>query len=129
MGLANLKYIEAIHQKRKLLFERYNEMLKNFKARKPSWHKDANNNFSYYPIIFESEQLMLKCIETLKLNEIGTRRYFYPSLATALPYLVPQNMSITDEVSKRVLCLPFYYDLTKEEIDHICRLLLRVQNN
>ncbi|WP_316802142.1 DegT/DnrJ/EryC1/StrS family aminotransferase [Pedobacter nototheniae] len=129
MGLANLNYVENIHQKRKLLFDRYNEKLKNLQARIPSWHENSNNNYAYYPIVFKSEKLMLKCIDELKLNEIGTRRYFYPSLASALPYLVPQKMEITDDVSKRVLCLPFYYDLTLEEIDHICRLLLRVQNN
>lgn len=129
MGLSNLKYINKIHGKRKMLFERYNEKLKNLNATQPTWHSKSSNNFSYYPLIFTSQELMFRCIEVLKLNEIGTRRYFYPSLASALPYTEPMAMQITDDVSKRVLCLPFYYDLTLEEVDHICRLILRIQNN
>lgn len=129
MGLANLKYIEDIHNKRKQVFKRYQEKLQQLQAIIPLWHPQSCNNFSYFPLIFESEDLMLKCIEVLKLNEIGTRRYFYPSLANALPYIEPQAMKITDDISRRVLCLPFYYDLTLEEVDHICRILLRTQNN
>lgn len=129
LGLTNLNYITAIRDKRKSLFDRYSQGLTNLAASIPVWHKDSKNNFSYYPMIFDSEALMLKCIEVLNLNEIGTRRYFYPSLASALPYIQASSMSVTDDVSRRVLCLPFYYDLTMEEVDHICRLILRVQNN
>jgi dTDP-4-amino-4,6-dideoxygalactose transaminase len=129
MGLANLKYMDDIHQKRKALTLRYDEKLKNLKAVRPIWHQDSENNFAYYPIVFESEALMLKCIEQLQLHEIFTRRYFYPSLATSLPYVEKQNLPITDDIAKRVLCLPLYYDLTFEEVDLIARHLLRIQNN
>ena len=61
MGLANLKYIENVSKKRKLLTERYDEKLGTLKARRPIWHADSENNSSYYPVIFESEELMLKC--------------------------------------------------------------------
>lgn len=129
MGLANLKYLDVIHQKRKELTARYDEKLKNLKARRPIWNAASENNFAYYPLVFESEELMLQCIELLKQNEIFTRRYFYPSLATSLPYVKPQDLPLTDDISKKVLCLPLYYDLTLEEVDLICRLILRVQNN
>lgn len=129
MGLANLRYMEEISKKRKALTERYDDLLKNLKACRPVWHAASENNAAYYPIIFDNEELMLKCKEHLHLNEIGTRRYFYPSLATALPYLEPQSFTVTDDIAKRVLCLPLFYDLTIEEVDLICRLLLRIQNN
>lgn len=129
MGLANLKYLDVIHQKRKELTARYDEKLKNLQARRPMWHSASENNFAYYPLVFESEELMLQCVELLKLNEVFTRRYFYPSLATSLPYVRPQELPITGDISKRVLCLPLYYDLTLEEVDLICRLILRIQNN
>ena len=72
---------------------------------------------------------MHKSIERLKGYDIFTRRSFYPSLAKVLPYLEPIEMPVTDEIAKKVLCLPLYYDLTVEEVDLICRLLLRAQNN
>jgi len=129
MGLVNLKHIEEIKAKRVALSEYYDEKLKNVKAFRPLWHNESKNNGAYYPMVFETEELMLKCQANLQLFEIGTRRYFYPSLSAALPYVTPANMPITDDIAKRVLCLPLYFSLSFEEVDLICRLILRVQNN
>ena len=129
MGLANLKYLTLIQEKRKELCLRYDQKLQTLKAFRPLWHHDSENNFSYYPIVFESEDLMQNCIENLKKHEIFTRRYFYPSLATSLPYVENTHLPLTEDIAKRVLCLPLYYDLTIEEVDLICRHLLRIQNN
>ncbi|SDW83811.1 DegT/DnrJ/EryC1/StrS family aminotransferase [Aequorivita viscosa] len=120
MGLANLKYIDAIAKKRKMLTSRYDELLQDTALKRPTWHPDSENNGAYYPVIFETEEALLQVEEALKQNQIGTRRYFYPSLATALPYLNPTEMEVTDSISKRVLCLPLYYDLLmEEEVDTI----------
>ncbi len=129
MGLVNLNYVEQIHEKRKELTEHYDKKLKNIKAIKPLWSSLATQNYAYYPIVLESEELLLKIKTKLDSNEIFTRRYFYPSLASALPYLEETSLPITDDISKRVLCLPLYQSLTIEEVDLICRLMLRVQNN
>jgi len=129
MGLVNLKYIDRIHESRKSISERYNENLKNLKVTVPLWYKNASMNYAYYPVIFESKDLMLKCMEYLKQYEIYTRRYFYPSLAKVLPYVDKVSLSVTDDISERILCLPLYVDLSLEEVDMISRLLLRAQNN
>ena len=129
MGLVNLNYIQAIVQKRKALTARYDENLKNANVQRPIWHSDSENQGAYYPILFESESKMLATRDYLTENNIGTRRYFYPSLASALPYLKPKAFSITDDISKCVLCLPLYYDMTFEEVELICRMILRIQNN
>src|SRR5690606_38782941 len=129
MGLVNLNHIERIHNKRRELAEYYDKCLANLKSIKPIWYNSASLNYAYYPILLESEELLLAIKNKLDANEIFTRRYFYPSLASSLPYLPVKELSITDNVSKRVLCLPLYYDLTKEEIDLMARLMLRVQNN
>lgn len=129
MGIANLKYISQISNKRKALTQRYDDKLKSLNAYRPQWHSSSQNNGAYYPIVLQSEDLLVKVKNELEIMEVGTRRYFYPSLATALPYLEPKNFKITDEISKRVLCLPLYYDLSFEEVDMICRVILRIQNN
>lgn len=129
MGLANLNYLEEILTKRKVLTERYLENLRNFNARQPKWNSQASKNYAYFPLVLESEAMLLKIKQKLDSNEIFTRRYFYPSLANTLPYLEHRSLAVTDEVSKRVLCLPLYYDLTEEELTLITRLMLRVQNN
>lgn len=129
MGLANLKYIEAILAKRKLLTGHYHKFLKNAKAYIPKWNAKASMNYAYCPVVFESKEIMLAAMEKLKSAEIFARRYFYPSLAQSIPYLEHSSMPVTDDVAERVLCLPLYYDLSVEEVDLICRLILRAQNN
>nr|WP_317632846.1 DegT/DnrJ/EryC1/StrS family aminotransferase [uncultured Flavobacterium sp.] len=129
MGLVNLSYIDDILEKRKKLAQYYDKKLANVRATKPKWHSNATENYPYYVILLESEELLLKVKAGLDANEVYTRRYFYPSLANTLPYLNPVHFEVTDEIAKRALCLPFYYDLTFEEVDLIVRLILRYQNN
>lgn len=129
MGLANLKYANSIHLKRQKLCAVYDKWLKGLHATKPKWHAQSKENYAYYVVVLESEKLLLKLKTALDNYEISTRRYFYPSLASALPYLEPRELPITDDIAKRVLCLPLYYDLTEEEVEYICRTVLRIQNN
>ncbi len=129
MGLANLKYINQIIDKRKELSTQYNIVLKNIKGYTPKWNEYSNPNYAYYPIVLETEQLLTNVMSELEKNQVFTRRYFYPSLAKALPYLEPQDLDKADCIARRVLCLPLYYDLTIEEINFISRIILRTQNN
>jgi len=129
MGLVNINHLPEIIEKRKTVSDRYDQNLQGLRARRPKWHEESANNYAYYPLIFEDIQVMLNCMEYLKVNEIFTRRYFYPSLASSLPYMEYKKLEVTDDISSRVLCLPLYPDLTTEEVDLISRLMLRVQNN
>jgi dTDP-4-amino-4,6-dideoxygalactose transaminase len=129
MGLANLKHIDSIIEKRKVFTEHYQKKLKTIKGTFPDWNSKATKNYAYFPVILESESLLKKFIEILQLHEIFPRRYFYPSLSKVLPYVEKKDILVTDEISKKVLCLPLYHDLSLEEIELITRLLLRVQNN
>lgn len=129
MGLTNLQFIEEIHNKRKAVCDRYDQNLKDFKGVKPLWHENSNQNYAYYPVVVESEETLLRMIDALKEKEIFVRRYFYPSLSSVLPYLEPQPIAVTDDIAKRVMCLPLYVDLKMEEVDLITTLLLQIQNN
>lgn len=123
MGLTNLKYIDQIHQKRKVLAKAYDVALKNTELTLPKWNEFGTKNYAYYPVLFKNEETLLATVDLLNSKNIQTRRYFYPSLATALPYLEKKEMPITDVISKRILCLPFYYDLSEEEVQKIGVLL------
>jgi len=85
-------------------------------------------NYSYYPIIFETEAKMHLAVETLNADWVYPRRYFCPSLNN-IDYVSSGPMPVSEDISRRIICLPLYYDLTNEEIDFVCRLLLRAQNN
>jgi dTDP-4-amino-4,6-dideoxygalactose transaminase len=129
MGLVNLEHISQITETRKKLSGHYNDFLKNFKATKPAMSSEVAYNYAYYPLLLHSNELLLKVQETLNNNWVYPRRYFYPSLET-LPYVQGKShCTIASSVASRALCLPLFDTLTREEIDMICRIMLRVQNN
>jgi dTDP-4-amino-4,6-dideoxygalactose transaminase len=129
MGLVNLKYVAEIIGHRKQLCAHYDSFLTHFQAKKPAISPHVTYNYAYYPLFFNEEALLKKVVDVLSQNWIYPRRYFYPSLED-LPYVRrAENCPVADSIASRALCIPLYETLTKEEIDMICRLMLRVQNN
>lgn len=127
MGMCNLKYIDDILKIRKSQYEYYQEKLKGLKVRFQKIEENTNYNYSYFPIVFESEEILLKTKNDLEISWVYPRRYFYPSLST-LEFVNGEQTPISNSISQRVLCLPLYHSLTREDQDYICRILLRSQN-
>lgn len=84
-------------------------------------------NYSYYPILMESEELLLKVRENLNSSNIFPRRYFYPPLHQ-LPYVDAVSMPITESVSPRMLCLPLYHNMEESDLDRITTIILESLN-
>jgi dTDP-4-amino-4,6-dideoxygalactose transaminase len=122
MGLAVLPYINEIYQARKSVVDYYDQNLVFSKFAGMKLQKDLIWNYSYYPIIFNSEEDLLISQKILHQNNIQPRRYFYPSLNT-LPYVFNQEMPISESISKRILCLPLFFDLSKSSQDVIIKIL------
>lgn len=122
MGLCNLKHVPDILSVRRKLSERY---LNNFEGLPIKFQQilpKTEYNHAYFPVIFESEAILLNLMEKLNLHSIFPRRYFYPSL-TKLPYVEEQSAPIAEDISRRILCLPLYHTLSIEEVDMICRFI------
>jgi dTDP-4-amino-4,6-dideoxygalactose transaminase len=110
MGLCVLDNIEEIKQKRKIVFDVYIKELQRL-VRFQDKNENATKNYSYFPVIFNNEEQLKKIQKALNDHNVFPRRYFYPSLDT-LTYIEPkQNMPISRDISKRILCLPIYPDL------------------
>lgn len=124
MGLTNLKYIEEILNTRKELSKHYKSKLTELPISFQRISQDTEYNNSYFPIILENEATLLHVLAELNLNNIYPRRYFYPSLSE-LPYINNQSSPISEDISRRILCLPLYHTLAREEIDMICRIIKR----
>lgn len=127
MGLVNLKYIDAIHAQRKLLTERYHDQLKGTSVFIPKWHSQATHNYAYYPAVFETEEIAVGCLVALREKGVFARRYFYPSLSKVLPYVPNSEMPIAEDIARRVLCLPLFFDLSIENVDMICQVISQKQ--
>jgi dTDP-4-amino-4,6-dideoxygalactose transaminase len=115
MGLAVLPYINQILQRRKQVVDYYDQHLNFDKLQKLKLREGTNWNYSYYPILFETEEKLLRVELALNAKQIYPRRYFYPGLNT-LPFVKSNQMPVSDSVYKRVLCLPLSHELKKEAI-------------
>lgn len=127
MGLCNLKYADEILKRRKELYLFYLDRLKDLKASFPKHSLVADSNYAYFPVIFDTKELMLKCLSALEIDRIYCRRYFYPSLSS-LPYVDQTEVPICDSIVDRVMCLPLYHTLTFADLDLITRVILRIQH-
>jgi dTDP-4-amino-4,6-dideoxygalactose transaminase len=122
MGLAVFEYLDYIIYERKIIVDFYNNHL-NFKnIDKIKIRANTTWNYSYYPIWFESENVLLKIQSILNKNEIYPRRYFYPSLNT-INYIQTNSMPISESISSRIMCLPLYVGLSKKELEKIVNLI------
>jgi dTDP-4-amino-4,6-dideoxygalactose transaminase len=122
MGLTVLPYMEHVISERKKVVEYYNTHLDFKNQSKIKIREHTNWNFSYYPVIFKSEEQLLNTQKRLNNNDIYPRRYFYPALNT-LNYIQYQPMPIVEDIAKRMLCLPLYVGLSEKELNLIVSLL------
>ncbi|GAA3571860.1 DegT/DnrJ/EryC1/StrS family aminotransferase [Snuella lapsa] len=108
MGLAVLPYIEGILETRCNIVRAYNVAFKDMILKPLKLRVDTQWNYSYYPVIFETEAQLLNVKLALNAKHIYPRRYFYPSLNN-LPYVTKQNTPISESISNRILCLPLFH--------------------
>ncbi|MFW5701045.1 MAG: DegT/DnrJ/EryC1/StrS family aminotransferase [Cyclobacteriaceae bacterium] len=127
MGLCNFKYIDEILESRKKQSGIYDSLLENLDVIMPQLQDSCSYNFAYYPVIFKSEEIALNMKCELEKRNISPRRYFYPSLSS-LDYIKKHNTPISDSIARKILCLPIYHNVSKEEQRLISRILLRTQN-
>ena len=122
MGLAVLPYMETIIAGRKKVINYYNGHLDFSKQKALKVRENTQWNYSYYPVIFETEAQLLKVEKQLKENNIVPRRYFYPALNT-LHYVSSVPMPISESIAARIMCLPLYVDLSEDDLKKISQII------
>jgi dTDP-4-amino-4,6-dideoxygalactose transaminase len=122
MGLAVLPYMEKIIDERKKVVDYYNSNLDLSKLKVFKIRENTDWNYSYYPVIFDDEEQLLKIQKVLNENEISPRRYFYPSLNT-VEYTNGKSMPVSESIASRILCLPLYVGLSVVDMSKIITLI------
>lgn len=123
MGLCNLSKVDSFISLRKDISILYKNELNKLNISFPEIPTHIEYNYSYFPVIFQNEEEVIKVKDHLTKNEVNTRRYFYPSLNN-LPYLKSFSpCPVSEDISKRILCLPFYQQLTTEQVVFISSLI------
>jgi dTDP-4-amino-4,6-dideoxygalactose transaminase len=126
MGLTNFNFIDDILITRKNQSYRYLSNLSTSALQFVKINSDAKYNYAYFPVIFPSEEKMMFAKNKLENDNIYTRRYFYPSLNTVNVFNSKLKMDVSEDISRRILCLPLYHTLTNSEIDKISGILINI---
>ncbi|MFC3415162.1 DegT/DnrJ/EryC1/StrS family aminotransferase [Algoriphagus hitonicola] len=127
MGLSVLPYMKEIQVRKKEQASFYREQLQNLPLSFPKTDDIEDYNYAYFPILFQEEKALKDTMECLENNGIASRRYFYPGLNT-LDY-TSGHCPVSDDIASRVLCLPLYHSLTREEQRMIVGILKRVKGD
>lgn len=128
MGLVNFKYIDNLIKKRKEQFIVYKELFYDRGIRLQKKQVDAETNGSYFAIIMDHEEQLMIVKNRLEKNDIFPRRYFYPCL-NHLEYVISKNLPHVEHVASSILCLPMYFDLTREKQEQIVKIILDALRN
>ncbi len=123
LGLANMKYYDEVLDDRKKKYLYYRDALSKLNFVSFQEFNIGEANYSYFPIIFDTEDRLLEIESRLNSNNIFARRYFYPSVNTLTHIVDYQRCTISEDISKRILCLPLYKGLSMDYIDNIIRII------
>lgn len=131
MGLCNLRHVDEEIAKRKTVVEHYRKRLSGVPGIKLcEEQKDVKSNYAYFPVIFDGycdtrDQIYAK----LMGHEIIARKYFYPltndfECYADMPTAGADKTPIAKHLADCVLTLPLYADLSLEDVDRICDIIL-----
>ena len=138
LGILQLKYIDQSIQKRKKIVEYYRQNLCGVPG--ISFFEDitgVRHNYAYFPIIIDEEEFGKsrdEVYDALKKQNIFSRRYFYPLISQFPTYrgldsAQPGNLSIAEDITQKILCLPIYPDLRLDNALDIINVIKNRNNN
>lgn len=126
---AQIENIDAIQQKRNLLWSRYFENLKPLVSqgvKLPNIPETATNNAHMFYLLCNNLEERTALIKVLKDNDI-LAVFHYLSLHKS-PYYKDKHdgriLSNSDKYEKTLVRLPLFYDLSIEEVDEISTIIL-----
>ncbi len=132
MGICNLRHIDEEIAKRKKVVEYYRSRLGSVQGIKLCpLQENVESNYAYFPVVFDGYKYTRDEIcDKLRMEEIIARKYFYPltncfecykELSTAGKERTP----VAANISNKVLTLPLYADLSFDDVDKICDIILK----
>lgn len=132
MGLCNLRHIEEEIDKRSKVVKGYRSHLEGVEGiQLNNIQPEVKSNYSYFPVLFDEHAFGANRDEVytqLADNDIIARKYFYPLASAFSCYEKEYDVHETPValyISKSILTLPLYADLSMEDVDRICDLILQ----
>ena len=129
MGICNLRHFEEEVAKRKVANDKYIELLSGVKGIKfIEPQPGVTPNYAYLPVFFDGYKYTRNEVQQrLAEHNIFARKYFYPIIPELSCYkeeFKNINMPVSKHASDVVLTLPMFADLTTEDVERICSIIL-----
>ena len=127
LGLAQLKRIDELIAKKRLIFTWYKKTLGTIPTVRLNFSATHVRNV-YWMVCLETEGMTLELrdifIRKLKACGIESRPYFYP--VSNMPMYSRANTPVAHEVYVKGINLPSFYDLEEGEVQYICDTIVDI---
>jgi dTDP-4-amino-4,6-dideoxygalactose transaminase len=131
---AQLEALEAIAERRRVLYERYRYHLQSLEEqgllRLPSIPADCTSNYHLFHIVLNDTTTRDALMTHLKEHGIQAVFHYIPLHSSPMGQTFgyrASDLPVTEELSQRLLRLPFYNDMTEEEqgrvVQHVTNFL------
>ena len=131
MGICNLRHLDEEIAKRKAVVEHYRKRLSGIDGvRLCPVQEQVESNYAYFPVVFDKYKYTRDEIyEKLRAHDITARKYFYPltnsfACYRDLPTAGVEKTPVAQHLAMRVLTLPLYAELSLEDVDRVCDIIL-----
>ena len=132
MGIVNLRHIDEEINKRKAAAEQYWKRLEGTQGLvllRPA--PDVKWNYAYFPVLFDGYAMDRNQIQQLlSEHQIYARKYFFPITNEAKCYAETYGdacVPVARSAAQNVLTLPLYADLSIDDVDRICDIILSAE--
>ena len=135
LGIVVLDYVEEERHKRSLLKKIYQKRLKEIEGISFIENKEGIKSSYQYFVIRIDEKTFGKSrdyvYQEFKKYNIFARKYFYPLCSDYacyrhLPSSSSKNLTVANKIAKEVLALPFYGDLSVDDVEKICEIIKNI---
>lgn len=124
IGIAQMERFDEILEKRRIAAEYYNERLKNVESVKIPYISENVTYMSWFVYVIRVDKnIRDDMMDYLIKNGIGCKPYFTP--IHTQPYYAEKfgfkkgDFPITDMIADECIAIPFYTNITKEEMDYV----------
>lgn len=137
LGLLLLDCIEEERRKRSKILESYHEMLKETEGLSllSAELTGITPSYQYFVVKIHEKSFGKSRDEVyheLKKYNVYARKYFYPLCSNYpcykhLPSSSINNLPVANNIAEEVLSLPLYGELTQDDVEKICKILLSLK--
>jgi dTDP-4-amino-4,6-dideoxygalactose transaminase len=131
LGLVQLKHFDEPVRARERIDEYYRELLRDVNGiRCLDFSGSRKHNYYNFPIVVGEDFALTRetLCERLNAESIYPRKYFYPLISEQpiyrdLPSAASANLPVATDMGKRILCLPQFPGLSRQQQERIVALI------